>query len=192
MLAPSAGATPAADLTAMIRDHVRDDKLTPCRFTKNQLNGARTQISADIDTYGKGIRTAINRELKRWSDGRCKGKRGGAKLQISKVRGTGAAGKEYVTIRNLAGKTVNLRNYALRDSTDHVLKFRSTKLKRGAKLKVITGCRSGHRTAIRRGSSYYACRSVEVWDDAGDLVELLGPGGGLLSRKQYGTIAPPA
>jgi len=192
VLAPSASATPAADLTAMIRDHVRDDKLTPCRFTKNQLNGARTQISADIDTYGKGIRTAINRELKRWRDGRCKGKRGGAKLQISKVRGAGAAGKEYVTIRNLAGKTVNLRNYALRDSTDHVLKFRSTKLKRGAKLKVITGCRSGHRTAIRRGSSYYACRSVEVWDDAGDLVELLGPGGGLLSRKQYGTIAPPA
>jgi len=190
-MAPTAGATPAADLSAMIRDHARDEKLTPCRFTKNQLNGARTQIGADLDTYGKGIRTALNRELKRWSDGTCKGKRDGAKLQISTVRGKGAAGKEYVTIRNLAGKTVNLRNYALRDSTDHVLKLRSTKLKRGAKLKVITGCRSGHKSAFRRGSSYYACRSVEVWDDAGDLVELLGPGGGLLSRKQYGTIAPP-
>ncbi len=190
VLAPSATATPAADLAAMIRDHARDDKLTPCRFTKNQLNNARTQIGADIDTYGKGIRTAINRELKRWRDGRCKGKRGGAKLQISKVRGTGAADKEYVTIRNLAGKTVDLRNYALRDSTDHVLKLRSTKLKRGARLKVVTGCRSGHKAAFRRGSSYYACRSLEVWDDAGDLVELLGPGGGLLSRKQYGTIAP--
>lgn len=190
VLAPSAAATPAADLAAMIRDHARDDRLTPCRFTKNQLNAARTQIGADIDTYGKGIRTAINRELKRWSDGKCKGKRGGAKLQIVRVEGAGVAGKEYVTIRNLAGKTVNLRNYALRDSTDHVLKFRSTKLKRGAKLKVITGCRSGHKTAFRRGSSYYACRTVEVWDDAGDLVELLGPGGGLLSRKQYGTVAP--
>lgn len=190
VLAPTAAATPAADLSAMIRDHARDDKLTPCRFTKNQLNNARTQISADIDVYGKGIRTAINRELKRWSDGKCKGKRGGAKLQITKVRGAGAAGKESVTIRNLAGKTVNLKNYALRDSTDHVLKFRSTKLKRGARLKVITGCRSGHRSAVRRGSSYYACRNIEVWDDAGDLVELLGPGGGLLSRKQYGT--PPA
>lgn len=189
-LAPAAVASPAADLAAMIRDQARDNKLTPCRFTKNQLNNARTQISGDIDTYGKGIRTAINRELKRWSDGRCKGKRDGAKLQISKVRGAGVAGKEYVTIRNLAGKTVNLRNYALRDAGDHVVKFRSTKLKRGAKLKVITGCRSGHETAFRRGSSYYACRSAEVWDDAGDLVELLGPGGGLLSRKAYGT--PPA
>ncbi len=188
VLVPTATATPAADLSAMIRDHARDNKLTPCRYTKNQLNQARTQIGPDIDTYGKGIRTAINRELKRWSDGKCKGKRDGAKLQISTVRGTGAAGKEYVKIRNLAGKTVNLRNYALRDSADHVLKFRSTKLKRGAALKVITGCRSGHKTALRRGSSYYACRSTEVWDDAGDLVELLGPGGGLLSRKQYGTV----
>jgi hypothetical protein len=190
VLAPTAAATPTADLSAMIRDHARDNKLTPCRFTKNQLTQARTQITADIDAYGKGIRTAINRELKRWSDGKCKGKRDGAKLQISTVRGTGAAGKEYVKIRNLAGKTVNLRNYALRDGADHTLKFRATKLKRGASLKVITGCRSGHKTAFRRGSSYYACRSVEVWDDAGDLVELLGPGGGLLSRKSYGT--PPA
>jgi len=188
-LAPPAAASPAADLAAMIRDHARDEKITPCRFTKNQLNGARTQISADIDVYGKGIRTALNRELKRWSDGRCKGKRDGAKLQITKVRGTGAAGREYVTIRNLAGKTVDLRNYALRDRDDHVVKFRSTMLKRGARLKVITGCRSGHRSALRRGSSYYACRSVEVWDDTGDLVELLGPGGGLLSRKAYGVPA---
>ena len=187
VLAPSAAASPAADLAAMIRDHARDGKLTPCRFTKNQLNNARTQISADIDAYGKGIRTAINRELKRWRDGRCKGKRDGAKLQIVRVRAAGAAAKESITIRNLAGKTVNLRSYALRDRADHVLKFRSTKLKRGAKLKVITGCRSGHKRAFRRGSSYYACRSVEIWDDAGDLVELLGPGGGLLSRKQYGT-----
>ncbi|HEV2059511.1 MAG TPA: lamin tail domain-containing protein [Solirubrobacteraceae bacterium] len=188
VLAPTAAASPSADLAAMIRDHARDDKLTPCRFTKNQLNNARTQISGDIDVYGKGIRSAINRELRRWRDGRCRGKRGGAKLKITKVRGTGDAGKEYVTIRNLAGKTVDLRNYALRDRDDHVLKFRSTKLKRGARLKVITGCRSGHRKPVRRGSSYYACRRAEVWDDVGDLVELLGPGGGLLSRKQYGEL----
>jgi hypothetical protein len=190
VLAPTAVASPTADLSAMIRDEARHTTLTPCRFTKNQLNGARAQISGDIDTYGKGIRSAINRELKRWSDGKCKGKRDGAKLQISRVRAAGGADKESITIRNLAGKSVNLRNYALRDSGDHVLKFRSTKLKRGATLKVITGCRSGHKSAFRRGPSYYACRSAEVWDDAGDLVELLGPGGGLLSRKAYGT--PPA
>ena len=190
VLAPGAAASPTADLASMIRDHARDDKLTPCRFTKNQITNARAQISGDLDLYGKGIRSALNRELRRWRDGRCKGKRDGAKLRITKVRGAGPAGEEYVTIRNLAGKTVNMRNYALRDSTDHLLRLRSTKLKRGARLKVVTGCRSGHRKAVRRGSTYHACRAIEVWDDAGDLVELLGPGGGLLSRKQYGT--PPA
>jgi hypothetical protein len=190
VLAPSASATPSADLAAMIRDQARDNKLTPCRFTKNQLNGARTQITADVDAYGKGIRGAINRELRRWRDGTCRGRRDGAKLQIVRVRGTGDAGQESITIRNLARKTVNLRKYALRDSTDHVVKLRSTKLRRGARLKVVTGCRSGHSEAFRRGSSYYACRTAEVWDDAGDLVELLGPGGGLLSRKQYGTLPP--
>lgn len=189
-LAPTAAASPTADLASIIRDHGSDEKLTPCRFTKNQLTSARSQISGDIDAYAKGIRPAINRELRRWRDGKCRGRRGGAKLRISKVRGTGPADREYVTIRNLAGKTVNLRNYALRDSTDHLVRLRSTKLKRGARLKVVTGCRSGHRKAVRRGATYYACRSVEVWDDAGDVVELLGPGGGLLSRKQYGT--PPA
>jgi hypothetical protein len=188
--APTAAASPTADLSAIIRDHGSDEKITPCRFTKNQLTSARTQISGDLETYAKGIRPAIDRELRRWRDGSCKGQRDGAKLQITKVRAAGPAGKEYVTIRNLAGKTVNLRNYALRDSTDHLLRLRSTRLKRGARLKVVTGCRSGHRKAVRRGSTYYACRSIEVWDDAGDLVELLGPGGGLLSRKQYGT--PPA
>jgi lamin tail-like protein len=188
-LAPAAAASPAADLSAIIRDHGSDEKITPCRFTRNQLTNARAQISGDIDTYARGIRPAVDRELKRWRDGTCRGRRDGAKLQITKVRAIGPAGQEYVTIRNLAGKTVDLRNYALRDSTDHLLRLRSTKLKRGARLKVVTGCRSGHRKAVRRGSTYYACRSIEVWDDAGDLVELLGPGGGLLSRRQYGTPA---
>ena len=90
-----------------------------------------------------------------------------------------------MTIRNLSGKAVNLRGFALRDAGDHTLKIRSTKLKRGAKLRLVTGCRKGSKKAGRRGSRYYFCRSKQVWDDAGDLVELLGPGGGLLASKQY-------
>ena len=39
--------------------------------------------------------------------------------------------------------------------------------------------------AVRRGSRYYACRKTQFWDDAGDVVELLAPGGGLLSQKRY-------
>ena len=107
-----------------------------------------------------------------------------------KVQFTGGPRAESVTIRNRSRKSVNLRGYSLRDAGDHTLKFRPTKLAPGRSLRVVTGCRTGTRKAVRRGSRYYVCRSREIWDDAGDVVELLGPGGGLLSVKTYGT--PPA
>lgn len=186
VLTSSAAASPAGDLKSVLRDYSRDEKVTPCRFTQGQLESVRTQISEDIETYAKGVRAAIVREIKRWKDGGCKGKGAAAnKLRIVTVKPKGGPSKEYVTIRNTGKKAVSLKGFALRDADDHTLKFRSTKLKAGAKLKVITGCRKGHKRAVRRGSSYYACRKNEVWDDAGDTVELLGVGGGLLATKKY-------
>ena len=186
VLAPSAFGSPTADLNSVARDYSRDEKITPCRFTKGQLESARSQISEDIETYAKGIRAAITREIKRWRDGRCKGKGAAAnKLRIVKVKGTGGPAKEYVTIKNTGKKAVSLGGFALRDAGDHTLKFRSMKLKAGRSLKVITGCRQGQKGPVRRGSSYYVCRKNEVWDDAGDTVELLGKGGGLLATKTY-------
>lgn len=185
-LVPSAAASPNADLDAVVRDYTRHDRITPCRFTQTQLKGIRDLASSeDIETYARGFSAALRSALKRWSDGDCRGKRDGARLAISVVQAKGAAGAESITIRNLGRKAADLRGYALRDRGDHTLKFRSTTLKAGARLRVVTGCRSGHRGAVRRASSYYMCRSKQVWDDAGDLVELLGPGGGLLSRKEY-------
>ncbi len=187
VLAPSAAGSPTADLNSIARDYSRDDKITPCRFTKGQLESARSQISEDIETYAKGIRAAITREVKRWRDGKCKGKGAAAnRLRIVTVKAKGGAGREYVTIKNIGRKAVSLGGFALRDAGDHTLKFRSTKLRAGSKLKVITGCREGHRSAVRRGSSYYVCRRNEVWDDTGDTVELLGKGGGLLATRTYG------
>lgn len=185
VLAPSAVASPSADLAAMIRDYSRDQRITPCRFTQGQLEAARSRIPDDVGTYARGIDVAIAREIKRWKTRGCAGKRGGADLRIVAVQPDGGARTESVTIKNAGSKTVNLRGYALRDGTDHTLKFRATKLKKGRKLRVVTGCRSGHRSAVRHGSRYYACRKKPVWDDAGDVVELLGPGGGLLSQKRY-------
>lgn len=190
VLAPTAAGSPSADLSAMLADLGRDEKLTACRFTTTQLKNAQQQITGDVDAYAKGIRPAIKRELKRWSDGKCKNKRGYAKLKIVKVSAAGEAGDESITIKNIGKKAANLRNYALRDRDDHVLRLRKTTLKKGATLRVVTGCRSGSSTPGRKGGRYYACKTVAVWDDAGDLVELLGPGGGLISKKQYG--APPA
>ena len=188
MLAPSAAGSPAGDLQSILRDYSRDEKITPCRFTQGQLKSARAQISEDVEAYAKGIRGAIARETRRWRDGACKGKAGAAgKLRIATIKAAGGPPGESVTIRNTSRKAVQLRGFALRDAADHIVRLRSAKLKAGRRLTVITGCRRGHGSPVRRGSRYYACRKTEVWDDAGDVVELLGRGGGLLARKTYGS-----
>lgn len=185
MLAPGATGSPSADLSTMLADLGRDEKLTACRFTTTQLKNAQQQITGDVDAYAKGIRPAIKREQKRWADGKCKNKRGYAKLKIVKVSPAGEPGNESITIKNIGKKSANLRNYALRDRDDHVMRLRKTTLKAGKSMRVVTGCRSGSTKPGRKGSRYYVCKTVAVWDDAGDLVELLGPGGGLISKKTY-------
>ena len=186
VLAPSASGSPAGDLKSVLQDYSPDEKITPCRFTRGQLESARSQISQDVETYAKGIRPAIAREVRRWKDGGCKGKGAAAnKLRIVAINADGGPRKESVTIKNTGKKTISLRGFALRDGLDHTVKFRSTKLAAGRRLQVITGCRTGHRSAVRRGSRYYGCRKNEIWDDAGDTVELLGRGGGLIAQKTY-------
>ena len=186
VLAPGAAVgSPAADLAAVTKDYTRDQKITPCRFTQGQLEGARSKIGSDVATYAAGIDVAIAREIKRWKQRGCAGKRRAVRLRIVTVASSGGANAESVTIKNVGSKTVSLRNYALRDGDDHTLKLGATKLKKGRKLRIVTGCRRGHRSAVRRGSLYYACRSTAFWDDGGDVVELLAPGGGLLAQKRY-------
>jgi lamin tail-like protein len=185
VLAPSASGSPAADAAAIGADFGRDGKLTACRFTVAQLKAARSQISGDLDAYARGLRPAISRELKRWKEHGCKGRSAVGTLKIVTITAKGDASQESVTIKNVSKRAIDLRGYALRDAGDHTLKFVQTKLNRGRSLKVVTGCREGHKGAVRRGTGYYGCRQNEVWDDAGDTVELLGPGGGLIATKTY-------
>jgi hypothetical protein len=188
-LAPAAAGSPSADLSAIGRDYSTGRDITPCRFTQAQLEGARGLVNGDVETYAAGLGAAIDGEIKRWKDGGCTPRKiaaaAGSKVRIVSVQPKGGARKESVTIKNFSSKTVNLRGYALRDTGDHTLKLRTVKLKKGAKLRLVTGCRKGSKKAGRRGTSYYFCRSKQVWDDAGDTVELLGRGGGLLSTKTY-------
>ena len=187
VLAPSAAGSPAGDLKAVLSDYSRDEKLTPCRFTRGQLEAVRALISEDVETYAKGIRGAIVREVKRWRDGGCKGRGVAAtKLRIVAIKAAGGPAKESVTIKNIGRKAVQLRGFALRDGADHTVKLRAVTLRAGRKLTVVTGCRSGHRKPVLRRSRYYACRKTEIWDDAGHVVDLLSRGGGLLAQKTYG------
>ena len=186
LLAPIASGSPASDLAAITRDYARDGNVTSCRFVLSQLENARNQISGDAATYAAGLLSEVEREIKRWQDGRCKGKQGGRlDVRIVRIDALGRAKGESVTIRNATRKTINLRGYALRDAADHTIKLRATKLKAGKRLIVITGCRSGHRDPLRRGERYFACRKREIWDDAGDTVELVNAAGALLAQKTY-------
>jgi hypothetical protein len=190
VLAPAAGASPASDSAAVLKDYGHDRNITSCRFTQSQLSNALAAITPDVDIYAPGFRKEVNRELKRWKDGGCKRKRGAVDVRIVAIQARGGARTESVTLRNYASKTVSLSGYVLRDASDHTIRLGKTTLKKHARLRVFTGCRAGHHGAFRKGSRYYACRTSEFWDDAGDVVELDGPTGGLLSRKKYGT--PPA
>ena len=191
-LAPGAGASAAGDLQSVLRDYSRDERITPCRFTLGQLKSSRKQISEDVETYAKGIRGALVREIKRWRAGRCKG-RGprSIRLRIVAVKAAGGVDVEAVTIRNTGRRTLRLRGVALRDGADHTIKLRSGRLRPGRRLRIVTGCRAGSSRAVRRGGRYYACRTTEIWDDAGDTVELLSRGGGLIARRTYGSVAAP-
>lgn len=191
VLVPTAGASPASDFAAIVKDFRNDGDITSCLFTQAQLEDALTQLPPDVSAYSPGLKEEIEREITRWKSGGCKGKTpGGVTLRIVKVSAKGKAAKESVTIRNAGSKAVDLGGYMLRDASDHVIKFKKTTLTKGASLRVVTGCRKGHKGVLRKGTTYYACRVTEFWDDSGDVVQLVNPKGGLLSQKKYGT--PPA
>ena len=188
-LAPGAAASPTSDAESIGRDFSNGD-IVSCRFTRKQLENALAQISADAEVYAQSaaLRAEINREIRRWTSGRCKNRK--VELKIVAIKPQGDAATESVTIKNVTRKTVNLRRYALRDAADHTIRFDNLKLGRGRKLTVLTGCKAGKSKAFLGGSRFHACRATQFWDDAGDVVELVTPQGGLLSARSYGT--PPA
>lgn len=194
VVAPGVLASPASDFNAIVRDFQSGRDITPCLFSLAQLDSARAQLGPDGNAYAPGLGVAISREIKRWKDGDCSRKRvaaaKGADVRIVKVTSKGGVKKESVTLRNYGTKTVSLKGYVLRDAADHAIKFIKTTIKPKRSVVVVTGCRSGSRKAVRKGTRYYACRKTEFWDDAGDVVELVNAKGGLLSAKSYGT--PPA
>jgi len=187
-LAPAAGASPESDATAVLKDYADNADITNCRFTLGQLENARDRLGADINTYAPAVRVEVNREITRWKDGSCRNKAGAAvDVRIVKIQFKGGASKESVTLRNFGSKSVNLRRYVLSDVAKHKIRFKKTTIKAGRSLKVVTGCRKGSRGVVRKGSTYYACRKKQFWENGGDVASLFTPGGTIVSFKAYGT-----
>ena len=188
VLIPGAATGASTDFEAVLRDYQPDENITSCRFTRKQLEAVLAKVPSDSTVYAPGFKTELKREIAAWKKGRCRAA-ARSKLQIVKIKPEGDAAQESVTIRNRGRKAVNLRNYVLRDSAGHAIRFGKTKLKGRRQLIVITGCRPRARKASRKGSRYYACRQTEFWDDGGDVVELVNSVGSLLSTKSFGTPA---
>ncbi len=189
VLAPAAAASPASDLAAVIKDYGSDADIASCRFTLGQLESARSAIGNDINTYAPALKVEINREITRWKDGGCKGKANAAfDVRIVKIQHKGGAKKESVTLKNFGAKAINLRGFVLSDYAKHKIKFKKTSIKAGKTLKVVTGCRRGSKRAVRKGSTYYGCRTKQFWENSGDVAGLFSTGGTLVSVKSYGTL----
>jgi len=188
VLVPAAGASPASDLSAVIKDYGSDADIASCRFTLGQLESARSALGSDINTYAPGLKVEINREITRWKDGGCKNKAGApSDVRIVKIQYKGGVKKESVTLKNFGRKAINLRGYVLSDYAKHKIKFKKTSIKAGRTLRVVTGCGKGHKKAYRKGSTYYGCRTKQFWENGGDIAGLFTSGGTLVSIKSYGT-----
>jgi hypothetical protein len=184
----SVAGSAASDLDAIVKDYRADSDVTPCLFTKKQLENAKGLLTADFNTYEPQFKAELNREIKRWTDGGCSGGTGGggsasSGLQIVKAKGKGAARKESVTLKNSGKKTVNLRGYALRNKAHKKLRLTTFSLRKGKTVRVITGCARGKHKSSSTSSRYYACRSKQFWSDSGDVVELLNKTGTVAARR---------
>jgi hypothetical protein len=187
-LVPStvAGAA-ASDLDAVLADFSADSDITPCLFTKGQLENAKSQIPADYNAYAPEFKIEVNTEINRWDNGGCSGNPTGgstAGLKITKAKGKGKVKKESVTIKNTGSKKVNLKGYALRNVAKKKIKFKKgTKIAKGKTLRVVTKCRKGKKKATVKGKTYYACKTKQFWKDSGDVAQLLNKSGKLIAAR---------
>jgi len=184
LLAPAAGASPASDLAAVLKDFQSDRDIKACLFTKKQLEGVKRQVAADADAYAPEFKTEINREIGRWNRGECSGKALSGSLRIVTAKGKGSARRESVTLKNVGSRRINVRGYALRNRAGKKIRLKSSRLAKGRTLRVITGCAKGKRRPSRKGSRYYACKTKQHWNDKRDVAELLRPGGKVVARKR--------
>ncbi|GIJ30290.1 hypothetical protein Vqi01_54520 [Micromonospora qiuiae] len=92
-------------------------------------------------------------------------------------RSNASLNAEYVKLTNRRARTINLKNWTLRDKANHVYKFTgNVKLAKGKSLVIRTG--KGTNTASTRywGSGNY------VWNNTGDTAYLRNASGKLIDK----------
>lgn len=187
---PPGGTNAMADFFTVYADWQDDGELTRCRHTKKQLQNTLSQAGKvpNFDSHVPGFRDAVRAQLRAINAGRCGLLPGVLKIvRIFPIGKREAPLNEFVVIKNLSTRSVSLRGASLRDRSGNRIHLRrSRRLGRGGTLRVVTGCLAGRTSPVRRGGRFYACRRRgEVWNDAGDVVKVLGPGGTVVAQRGY-------
>ncbi|SDS27978.1 lamin tail domain-containing protein [Actinopolymorpha singaporensis] len=88
---------------------------------------------------------------------------------------------EYVRLKNTRTYAINLKNYTVRDKSNHVYTFTSFSLGAGKSVYIHTG--KGTNTSVHR----YWGRSAYVWNNTGDTAYLRNNNGTQLDTCSWGS-----
>lgn len=192
-VAPPPGSTdPGADFSAVFSDWRPDGMVTRCKFTRHQLVNALNEAAknTDIDAYAPGFRDAVRAEIAAWDARKCAEVKVG-NLEILRVKAKGRKGKprnEFVTIKNASIFDLPLRFFRLQDRANSRLRLpKKYTLKKGRKLRVVTGCLGKRKKPTRRQGRFYACKKKgQVWNDKGDVVKIVTTAGLVVAQRGFG------
>jgi hypothetical protein len=190
---PSGGSgDPEGDFQRVFRDWEPDGVVTPCAFTRRQLQSALNVAAqvGDFDAYAPGFRDAVRKEIQRIDAGGCPGLSKQSKLTIRRIKGKVRKGRskkrEFVTVRNVGTAGAALRGLSLRDKRGNRIKLPRFTLKPKRSLRVATRCFGGRKKATRRGNRFFACRKRQIWNDRGDVVKIVNRAGLVLAQRGFG------
>ena len=196
--AVQAAATPGDDFNAVYGDWKPDHVITPCWWTRHQLQNAYDVAASNPDMgYSPDFQDAVQREIKRWKDGDCAGVSPASQRRVSPLHGArivaiagrGGAGAESVKIKNTTRKTLAFRKATLRNHAKGRAVFPATfKLKPGRKALVHVGCAPGKGRPSLKGTTVWLCRRSQLFRDRGDTGRLADSKGIVVSQLGFGTF----
>ena len=192
-----AAASPQSDFDGVYGDWKADLVITPCRWSRAQLQNAQNVSNGNPDfKYETKFQDALRAEIKRWDSGGCAGIQPESKRRISPlngahivvVNGRGGAAKEAVQIRNRGKKTVSFRKASLRNLKGGKVVFPPKfKLAKNRTALVHVGCATGKRHASYKGRTVWLCRRTQLFRDKGDVARLVDAKAIVVSQRGYGS-----
>jgi hypothetical protein len=191
-----ASATPQSDFNHVYGEWKKQQKITPCRWSRAELENAyRLATSSPDFQYETSFVTATQREISRWKSGGCAGIKPESVrrksplfgLRITKVRGRGKTRNEVVVVRNGAKKTVSLRRASIRNGGRGKAVFPARfKLARRQTAVVHMGCAKGKFRPSFRRRVVWMCLVGEMFRDRGDIPRLADAKGLVVSQRPFG------